>query len=74
VLKKEPEIQRITKALREKWKEPHIAPGTALGSQHFLGLSEAFAEKYVFADWETRLSFHRPGLTAHCSPTQKTRG
>jgi 7,8-dihydropterin-6-yl-methyl-4-(beta-D-ribofuranosyl)aminobenzene 5'-phosphate synthase len=49
VLTKEPEIQRITKALREKWKVEHIAPGHCTGEPAFLALSEAFAGKYVFA-------------------------
>jgi len=49
VLTKEPELQRITKALREKWKVEHIAPGHCTGEPAFLALSEAFAGKYVFA-------------------------
>lgn len=49
VLTKEPEIQRIAKALREEWKVEQIAPGHCTGEPAFLALSEAFAGKYVFA-------------------------
>jgi len=49
VLTKEPELQRITKALREKWKVEHIAPGHCTGEPACLALSEAFAGKYVVA-------------------------
>jgi len=49
VLTKEPEIQRIAKALREEWQVEHIAPGHCTGEPAFQVLSEAFAGKYMFA-------------------------
>ena len=49
VLTKEPEIQRIAKALREDWKVQRIAPGHCTGEPAFLALSEAFTGKYLFA-------------------------
>jgi 7,8-dihydropterin-6-yl-methyl-4-(beta-D-ribofuranosyl)aminobenzene 5'-phosphate synthase len=49
VLTKEPEIQRIAKALRDEWRVERIAPGHCTGEPAFLALSEAFEGKYVFA-------------------------
>ena len=43
------EIQRITKALREKWKVEKIAPGHCTGEPAFLALSEAFEGQYIYA-------------------------
>jgi 7,8-dihydropterin-6-yl-methyl-4-(beta-D-ribofuranosyl)aminobenzene 5'-phosphate synthase len=49
VMTKEPEIQRIAKALRDEWRVERIAPGHCTGEPAFLALSEAFKGKYVFA-------------------------
>jgi 7,8-dihydropterin-6-yl-methyl-4-(beta-D-ribofuranosyl)aminobenzene 5'-phosphate synthase len=49
VLTKEPEIQRVAKALRDEWRVERIAPGHCTGEPAFLALSEAFEGKYVFA-------------------------
>ncbi len=49
VLTKEPEIQRIAKALREEWRVERIAPGHCTGEPGFLALSEAFGDRYVYA-------------------------
>jgi 7,8-dihydropterin-6-yl-methyl-4-(beta-D-ribofuranosyl)aminobenzene 5'-phosphate synthase len=49
VLTKEPEIQRVAKALRDEWRVELIAPGHCTGEPAFLVLSEAFEGKYVFA-------------------------
>jgi len=49
VMTKEPEIQRIAKALRDELRVERIAPGHCTGEPAFLALSEAFKENYVFA-------------------------
>jgi len=49
VLTKEPEIQRVAKALRDEWRVDRIAPGHCTGEPAFLALSKEFEGKYVFA-------------------------
>jgi len=49
VLTKEPEIQRVAKALRDEWRVERIAPGHCTGEPAFLALSKVFEGKYVFA-------------------------
>jgi len=49
VLTKEPEIQRIAKALRGEWRVDRIAPGHCTGEPGFLALSETFGDNYVYA-------------------------
>lgn len=49
VLTKEAELKRIARALREEWRVERIAPGHCTGEPGFLVLSEAFAERYVYA-------------------------
>lgn len=49
VLTKEPEVQRVAKALRDEWHVEQIAPGHCTGEPGFLALSEAFRDKYVYA-------------------------
>ena len=49
VMTKEPEIQRIAKALRDEWRVEQIAPGHCTGEPAFLALREAFKGNYRFA-------------------------
>ena len=49
------EIQRITNALREKWKAELIAPGHCTGEPAFAALQEAFGQKYLYAGLGTTL-------------------
>ena len=49
VLTKEPEVQRIAKALRDEWRVEQIAPGHCTGEPGFFSLSETFGDKYVYA-------------------------
>jgi len=49
------EIQRITNALREKWKVDLIAPGHCTGEPAFAALQEAFGQRYLYAGLGTTL-------------------
>ncbi len=49
VLTKEPEIQRIARALRDQWRVERIAPGHCTGEPGFAALQEVFGENYLFA-------------------------
>jgi len=49
VLTKEPEVQRIARALRDQWRVERIAPGHCTGEPGFAALQEVFGENYLFA-------------------------
>jgi 7,8-dihydropterin-6-yl-methyl-4-(beta-D-ribofuranosyl)aminobenzene 5'-phosphate synthase len=49
------EIERITTALREKWKVDLIAPGHCTGEPAFAALQKAFGERYLYAGLGTIL-------------------
>lgn len=51
----DPEIGRITNALREKWKVDLIAPGHCTGEPAFAVLQKAFGESYLYAGLGTVL-------------------
>lgn len=45
----DPEIERITDALRQKWKVDLIAPGHCTGEPAFAALQKAFGQSYLYA-------------------------
>ena len=61
VLTKEPEIQRIARALRDEWQVERIAPGHCTGEPGFAALSSVFGERYVFAGLGHSIDLPGPG-------------
>jgi len=51
----DPEVERITTALHEKWKVDLIAPGHCTGEPAFAALRKAFGEGYLYAGLGTIL-------------------
>jgi 7,8-dihydropterin-6-yl-methyl-4-(beta-D-ribofuranosyl)aminobenzene 5'-phosphate synthase len=51
----DPEVERITTALNEKWKVDLIAPGHCTGEPAFAALKKAFGERYLYAGLGTIL-------------------
>lgn len=51
----DPEVERITTALHEKWKVDLIAPGHCTGEPAFAALQKAFGERYLSAGLGTIL-------------------
>jgi 7,8-dihydropterin-6-yl-methyl-4-(beta-D-ribofuranosyl)aminobenzene 5'-phosphate synthase len=45
----EPEINRITTALRDRWKVEQVAPGHCTGEQAFASLRKRFGDRYRYA-------------------------
>ncbi len=51
----DPEIERITNALRQRWRVDLIAPGHCTGEPAFAALQKAFGESYLYAGLGTTL-------------------
>jgi 7,8-dihydropterin-6-yl-methyl-4-(beta-D-ribofuranosyl)aminobenzene 5'-phosphate synthase len=45
----EPEVDRITTALRERWQVNRVAPGHCTGEQAFAALQKKFGDRYLYA-------------------------
>ena len=55
VLTPEPEIDRMVKALRERWSVRRVAPGHCTGEPGFAALQKAYGRDYVHAGLGTRI-------------------
>ncbi len=56
VLTPEPEIERMTRALKERWAVKRIAPGHCTGEPGFAALQRAYGPDYVYAGLGTRIT------------------
>lgn len=45
----EPEIERVVKSLRDKWKVARVAVGHCTGEPGFAALQRAYGERYIYA-------------------------
>ena len=56
LLTAEPEIRRVSYALRDDWHLQRIAPGHCTGEPAFAALNEVFGDRYVFCGLGDRVS------------------
>lgn len=61
VVTEDPEIERLTAALRDRFRIAYVAPGHCTGEPAFAALREAFGERYLYAGLGSVISLEHHG-------------